>query len=62
MAIDPVNVPVANALKHFNSGFRCLPIQTIEYEYRPPWLTEYEKEGNQYVLVISNRRAARPKS
>jgi hypothetical protein len=32
MAIDPVNVPVANALKHFNSGFRCLPIQAIEYE------------------------------
>jgi hypothetical protein len=52
MAIDPVNVPVANALKHFNSGFRCLPIQAIEYE----------KVGNQYVLVISSRRAARPKS
>ncbi|MFY8072912.1 MAG: hypothetical protein ACOVNQ_14560, partial [Pirellula sp.] len=33
------------------SGFRCLPIQAIEYEYeyeyRPPRRTEYEKAGNQ---------------
>ena len=33
-----------------------------EYEYRPPRRTEYEKAVNQYVLVISSRRAARPES
>ena len=33
-----------------------------EYEYRPPRRTEYEKTINQYGLVRSNRRAARPES
>ena len=33
-----------------------------EYEYRPPRRTEYEKEENQYLLVISSRRVARPES